>query len=253
MMCECDQVNCRSADLKLKVKIHYEPKVCVIARTYQRHGRETLQGFIFSLLAGSRESRVNIKIFLLRTDPADSEDYLVESVLGPPVQLSEFVKLFPHKVFLSPVLPAQNNGSANNYGYVSTDLELARLRQARKSRNRNRPLCNYYLITNGDNFYSAHLWKYVLPEMQKKTDLVAFSFACHHTQMRPKRVEIKRKFIDLGAALISNSCLDKTGAKFLPDEGLTQENMFAADFFFFESISKNCTHVELENLLLFHQ
>lgn len=233
------------------------PKVCVIVRTHQKHGRETLEGLILSLLAGVSEDTVNVQIHLLRTEASDDRDYIINSLIHPPIRLSEFVKLFPFRVHLSPVLPLRDEFSLRAHGYVTTDLELQRLQRAGKN---GHDACTYYLFTNGDNFYSSHLWGKVAPYMQDRVGLIAYSFACHHEDMRATRVEFAWGHVDLGAVLVSSACLEKTGAVFIPEDvdkvAMDQDSLdrlFAADWFLFENLAAQCEHVELEHVLFLHQ
>ncbi|CAF4525493.1 unnamed protein product [Rotaria magnacalcarata] len=67
----------------------------------------------------------------------------------------------------------------NDYGYTLTDHALNYLYNQYE---RSPLVCQYIIITNGDNLYSRHLGSKILPLMKAKKDIIAWDFVTRYPQ-----------------------------------------------------------------------
>lgn len=194
--------------------------ICCAVRTYFMH-KDLLMVLLASLTESSLASkRVDVEFFIIDTDPRVTpwNFFIEKTVLHLRQQYQK--DIYHHVKF---------NGSAydakKTWGYDATDELLAHLIS-------NAGQCDYFLFTNGDNYYSHYLFTELDRHLVDRTDIVAFDYI-HRTE--PKSVEFRHSLIDLGAAVISRSSIEKTKVRFLP-RGLETPEMVARDWYFFERI-----------------
>jgi len=99
-----------------------------------------------------------------------------------------------------------------DFGYVLTDLVLDDIDQARKTGSGGQ-MCNYVLITNGDNLYSRNFFEATRPLRQQATSLIGVFMVSHHEWPASSSVieragrdvlmrsSFKVEAVDLGAVL----------------------------------------------------
>lgn len=152
-----------------------------------------------------------------------------------------------------------DSGDQQDYGYHATNYAVRELMR------RGDPPCNNYLISNLDNYYSPYFSKTVGPYIAAGTELIGFSFTSHYTVAGNRRREfpnivIRPKWmitkIDLGAAIISHTCLQRAPQLFhassKPLHGC-KDVWMCADGVLFEELAPKCRDTILSQVLLFHQ
>lgn len=142
-----------------------EPNFCVLVRVY---GKQLSYFPLFALslrLSGFN----NIKIFAVNTDDHTDIVRLRKTVkfINDFVSETDFVKLLD----LGPI------PFMNQYGYGVTDQGLQYLYEQYE---RNSTICQYLLVTNGDNLYTKNFGKHVLRHMFNKVDIISWAFVSHH-------------------------------------------------------------------------
>ena len=126
--------------------------------------------------------------------------------------------------------------SPKSYGYDVTDWALQLLVESGG--------CTYFMFSNADNYYLPTLLSELVVKMDEGRDFIAFDFLTHHprTLTNVVNVQIKRKFIDLGAFVTSYSAVNDSGAKFMP-AGRYTKDMFARDWHFVEKVADHAKTV----------
>eukprot|EP00597_Dinobryon_sp_UTEXLB2267_P004149 CAMPEP_0170062350 /NCGR_PEP_ID=MMETSP0019_2-20121128/3606_1 /TAXON_ID=98059 /ORGANISM="Dinobryon sp., Strain UTEXLB2267" /LENGTH=1130 /DNA_ID=CAMNT_0010268469 /DNA_START=454 /DNA_END=3846 /DNA_ORIENTATION=+ len=189
-------------------------------------------------------------------------------------------------VFSDPEQP-QRHFSNPFYGYDSTDTLLSHLLSKRKLFDLNEPWrvdtinrmavndsslllqnpCEWIMFTNGDNLYNSAWFQSVAEVMlHDRYEFVAWDFVTHHTRQQGAhadtmehqqsvRVELKRRFIDLGSAMVKADLYIKSNVLFLPDS-LFSKDLFARDYFSLEKLAahakRGAVHM-IHRILMFHQ
>eukprot|EP00578_Thalassiosira_sp_NH16_P025891 CAMPEP_0181089152 /NCGR_PEP_ID=MMETSP1071-20121207/7153_1 /TAXON_ID=35127 /ORGANISM="Thalassiosira sp., Strain NH16" /LENGTH=668 /DNA_ID=CAMNT_0023171087 /DNA_START=115 /DNA_END=2121 /DNA_ORIENTATION=+ len=256
-------------------------RICVIVRTHP-HQADLLPITLLSLTQQSYttsaqhnsynndEGDVALSIFVVNTDPINYAEFAfmqnaandanrrvghaAVTVLGPSFHTTE----------LPPV--------KNVFGYDVTDrvLDMLLLTENHPKYHED-PKCTHFMFTNGDNFYPQNLLESILPAMKIGKQLIAWDFITHHKRKSNViSVEIKRRFVDLGAVLVTREAILNTEEgvsiisetesdaqvmgrmmhkRFLPN-GIQTSDIFARDYFFFKEIYDQ---VGKENVEIIHQ
>jgi len=113
-------------------------------------------------------------------------------------------------------------------------------------------LCQYFLVTNGDNLYNIQFLPKLLPLMRRKVDLIAVDFVSRYAQLPRDRREVrvatpnqhlmtnfKRNGVDLGAMLFRAEPIARSGLRFCADHinETTIECAYDSDGYFAERLS----------------
>ncbi|KNC48941.1 uncharacterized protein AMSG_04686 [Thecamonas trahens ATCC 50062] len=204
------------------------PELCVVVRTY-----EPKRGQIPALLHSLFASRyANMTIFLAEATvpgPLENPQYLDE--LAAEVDDCRVV-VAPANNDVSfeasgfACLGASRRGYGSPVGYLRTEAELARVLNLRSPMLPGRAACDYVLITNGDNLYSADFVPAILPHLNSGIDFVHVDFTTHHVGHKLRTDGA----IDLGAAVISTRLLNPDEPNFVVADLITEpKGMFDAD------------------------
>ena len=152
-------------------------------------------------------------------------------------------------------------GSAYNktmYAYDATDEALDAIVAAQAQ-------CEYLLVTNGDNLYSAYLMDAITPLMDKRAPLIAWDFVSHHLRDDAANthisVAIHEKFIDLGSFAARFEFYNKYNLRFVANAREftgSCAGFFAADYCMAERVSRLAARLKarvalLHSILMFHQ
>eukprot|EP01139_Manchomonas_bermudensis_P023983 Amastigsp_a841847_15.p1 type:complete len:382 gc:universal Amastigsp_a841847_15:1543-398(-) len=196
------------------------PQVCVVARSYHKSLGATY-AFLYSLF----DSRyVPMRVYLLDSfPPAHRHDAAQRRNVSrshaeaqDPLLLEILSEVNDCRVFVSPV-----NGELDwltsifgcfaehpvpkfrsMFAYDRTEAELQRLLYRNAAVGRDDPrFCEYFLVTNSDNMYSAALFETALPALRLGRRVVHFNFTTHHEGYRTRN----DAGIDLGAMFLHES------------------------------------------------
>ena len=152
-------------------------------------------------------------------------------------------------------------GSAYNktlYAYDATDEALDAIVAAGAQ-------CDYLLVTNGDNLYSAYLLDAIMPLMDKRAPLIAWDFVSHHLRDNTANthisVAIREKFIDLGSFAARFEFYKRYNLRFVANArefSGSCAGFFAADYCMAERVSRLAARLKarvalLHSILMFHQ
>jgi hypothetical protein len=187
--------------------------ICVIVRTYfaQKYQLTTLLMSVNGALK-SPGNDYGVLFYIVDTESLKTPSRFIQRAIT--TTESYYPDAYYERVVLTNFTP-----SHATYGFEDTDLMIQRILTSNYAADRS---CTYFLITNGDNYYSSYLFEHVKSHVASHTDLIAFSFinrkVCINTEFRKGR-------IDLGSVLISRRAFAETNAKFMP-KGYATEDMY---------------------------
>jgi hypothetical protein len=197
--------------------------VCVIVRTYPAQ-KAKLPILLLSLNEAAVSGKVKLYNFILDTEPKPDTTYLQLGILTAQVH-------FPGSYYEHVILKDFNPTTLTR-GYEDTDVFLKLLLNSTRSEHKS---CEYFLITDGDNAYTTHLFTTLRPRFNAKIDFIAFNFV---NRRKVLETEFKLKGIDMGSVFMSRRCLLEARLVFLA-QGYASPNMYSRDWFFFEMILKS--------------
>lgn len=234
------------------------PSLCVVTRIYGGQ-IEYFPVFAFALYQSGFD---NIRLYLVNTDNRTDMQLLHTKInyINQLVFRKDYIVLLDLGLLLV----------AGDFGYGMTDRALAHLYE---QHTRYSTLCEYIMITNGDNLYARSLGAKILPHMKTKNDIIAWSFVSHHywgslqevvdntKSMVPKvvddgtskciTVKLQTAAIDLGAAVYRFEFLNKYKLLFR-ESGHSYK--FTTDGNFVEKAARlTNASVILKQVLLHHQ
>lgn len=190
--------------------VETDPSLCVIVRSMSEQ-YFTLKYLVYSLLSGRYP---NLYIYVINTNSNKETENLV--------QVS--VKEMNHsRVQYLPLLPKYSN--EQDFGYIMTDV--ARIVLLNMTKEWNGFECNYFLFTNGDNFYFPNFLPEVGKHMRAGKDMIGVNFWSHQ-QGALISVQWRVEHVDLGSAVMSRDVVSKAHFR------KYQYYWFAADWAFFE-------------------
>lgn len=216
--------------------IDYDHHLCIIVRTHLKK----YDYLLTSLLSLNHNSRSKPSVYVIDTGTIQDHDRL-DLIIADVNSLSH--------TKIASILELTNVSSSigNTYGYVHTDLAVEKLLEEDSS-------CNYFMITNGDNFYiSGFSDKYIDPLMKQGYELIGFGFVSHHFEYLHFETEFRVGRIDLGAFVVRRDVIKKVENRF---KHVVQDSddFFTADGQFVEKVSKTVRKkIMLKNVLLIHE
>jgi hypothetical protein len=215
----------RSLLLGLALCVHLaSAAICTIVRTYSGQ-KSQLPVLLMSLSEAARIANVSLIFYILDTDPTrEPSRYIQRAIL-----MSE--TYFPASRYEHVILPNFKPTKAT-YGFEDTDLLLAQVLTSSKETDKS---CAYFLVTNGDNFYTPFVFKSLKEYFATKVDVITAKFV-HRTKL--VNTVFARGVIDLGAVFMSRRAIVETKVKFLPN-GYKTSDLFARDWFFFNAILRS--------------
>jgi len=119
--------------------------------------------------------------------------------------------------------------SSDDYGYKMTDA--ARIKLLSYTKEKEGYVCDYFLFTNGDNFYLPNFLPKVVPYMKEGKDMIAVHFWSHHMNQIISTAW-KHRSIDLGSAVLSRKVVIQSA--FTTYEG----SWWPSDWAFFDQCLK---------------
>lgn len=141
--------------------------LCVLVRVY---GPQVsyLPVFALGLL---HAGFYNVRIYIINTDRSTDNKMLKETI-------ESINKLAVRTDFIT--LLSLGKSSDNDYGYTLTDQALSYLYDQYEQFP---SICQYLIVTNGDNLYSRYLGSKVLPHMIAKKDIIAWDFVSRYERL----------------------------------------------------------------------
>jgi hypothetical protein len=141
-------------------------------------------------LAFSQAGFDNIHLYVLSIDKRIDRQLLIRTVdmINTVTNRSKYVSI------LDVGIPKEND-----YGFTLTDRALTYL----YNQYEHLPsACQYIIFTNGDNLYSQHLGKNVLPHMYAKKDIIAWDFVSRYYRGSSVKIGMKTspEIVDAGTA-----------------------------------------------------
>eukprot|EP01038_Epipyxis_sp_PR26KG_P004819 gene4819-6754_t len=120
--------------------------------------------------------------------------------------------------------------------------------------------CEWILVTNGDNMYNSAWFDSLIPYLvQPKLDIIGWDFISHHARGEESmtnqliRIELKRKFVDLGSIIAKSSLyLKANDAEFLPSSLFTND-LFGRDFLLLSRLLEQIPTISNETVCLIHK
>ena len=198
-------------------------QLCVVARTYKQErgrGGKKERTLVDSLIGGLEGTDVEPRVWLVNTD-FDENDVFVN-------ELEEMVTQLGIQCNVA-VVRNVGWGRRESYGYDLTDWVLESLLDSGG--------CDYFMFTNGDNYYMPALGEVLDREMKEGRDIVAWDFVTHHERDGSNVIGVKlaRRFVDLGSFVVSAAAVRGSGARFM-EQGAATNDVFARDWYFIEKI-----------------
>lgn len=150
---------------KYQTKTTSKMKLCVITRIYGP------QLGYFPVFASSllHNTEIHIRILVVNTDKHTDLSLLSSTI--------DFINELSNQVDAVRLLDFGSPPSVNTYGYHGTDQALRYLYNEYENRNN---ICDYLTVTNGDNLYSNDFGKTILPHMQNRIEMIAWTFSSHY-------------------------------------------------------------------------
>jgi hypothetical protein len=233
--------NCESVTVKLDID---NIDVCCLVRTFIGHESQLIVLLASLTDAALHAKNIRIKFFIIDTDPVQSVGnfYVERTILH--LRQQYLNDIYHHVIFKN-----HSYQPRLTYGYDATDQLLTAILDSSipSATNEN---CAYFLVTNGDNYYSHYLFKEIEDGLKSHIDLIAFNYI---HRWNAYGVQLQHSAIDLGAAVVSGRAILNARAMFLP-KGLDTEDMVARDWYFFQFILKaiNSTNSIVRKTLFVH-
>lgn len=119
----------------------------------------------------------NIQIYIINTDNRTDVQRLLHTI----DLINKIIRRPDYATFLNLGVSA-----AQDFGYKLTDYALSYLYN---QYNQSSSICQYLIVTNGDNFYSKHLGKKIRHHMIAGKDIIAWDFVSHYHHQKLKKNE----------------------------------------------------------------
>lgn len=222
------------------------PSVCVIVRTFSSQ-THALYSLIFGLLANRYQ---NLHIYVIDTQKNNKSTFL-EDVISEIADCR--VQLLTNQ--MAYVLQGdQFPHHFQDWGYFATDKALNYLLQT--------GACDYFLFTNGDNYYNLHFFDSVKNYLSNMTTMIAVDFISSHywkNRRGNQHIHIKAAFehqkVDLGSVLVLGSSISATPRSRFMYSFDDSTTLWDADWRFFQGILQkpSTTTVVVPRVLMVHQ
>jgi len=227
------------------------PRLCVLIRAVPS---QTIEALLWSLFAPPAAAH-GLRAFVINTDPAQQGSG----------ELRARTEAFSRRKFRSTgqqvsFLPlAARSFDKSLYAYDATDEALDVMSRHAGAG------CDYLLVTNGDNLYSAYLLDAIAPLMARRAPLIAWDFVSHHLRNNTANthisVNVREKFIDLGSYATRFDFYSKYGLRFLENArefSGSCAGYFAADYCMAERVARLAARLKtrvvlMHSILMFHQ
>ena len=222
----------------LVASAHGNINICCVVRTFVGH-KDNLLVLLSSLTDASRHARnIDINFFIVDTDPMRSTGtFFIERTI---LHLRQHYgnDIYQHLHFAN-----RTYRPDITWGYDATDDALGYILTGSLP-------CDYFLFTNGDNYYSHYLFTELESALAKAFDLVAFNYIHRY---EPIFVKLQHSSIDLGAAFVSERAVRRSNARFLP-QNLSTPDIIARDWYFFEHVlsQRGATSTIVRKTLFIH-
>jgi hypothetical protein len=236
------------------ILIFASPNICFLVRTYEKQ-QHRLLGFLTSIYATQYP---NYTIILANTESAGLNTSSISSLTSS-LGISSRVIFSPFDANDATNIRKKYSITENDYGYLLTDLTLEWLKQ--------NSICDYLIVTNGDNWYSSNLFDVVVPFIHQGYHAIAFHFVSHHVWPSAVQswragtdVEIRTKFeqgwIDLGAGLVDFDLLKQHNIDFAMSTVTAGKptNWFGLDGeYWLKILEKGAVNAIIPRVLFVHQ
>ncbi|CAF4633682.1 unnamed protein product [Rotaria socialis] len=163
--------------------------LCVIIRVHRGH----ITYLPVLVLALAHAGFDNIRLYVVNIDRNIDIQLLFRTIDS----LNRLASRAAYVSLLSLGLPGEND-----FGFIITDRALTFL----YNQHEQSPfLCQYVILTNGDNLYSQHLGKNLLPHMIAQKDIIAWDFVSRYYRAdyinkNKNREETSPQVVDTGTA-----------------------------------------------------
>ena len=229
---------------------HANPHLCVLIRAVPSQAIEALLWSLYS----QQNTAGDVRAFVINTDPLQQGTS----------DLRTRTEAFSRRKFRAinqnvSYLPLANSRYDKSlYAYDATDDALDAISKADTG-------CEYMLVTNGDNLYSAYLLDAIAPLMAQHVPLIAWDFVSHHLRNNTANtyisVAIREKFIDLGSYATRFDFYQKYRLRFVENARVfpgSCASFFAADYCMAERVAKLARRLKSQvalkhSILMFHQ
>jgi hypothetical protein len=240
LTCQCLPLEMNMSVNAMKMGNNH-PHLCVLARAHTAH-----LSYLAVLLSSLVMQPMPLTVFVVplerARDPKDIQDvidHVVDMWSRPCI----------HLVTLQQLGVPNTGKDYPDHGFGYTDLALKYLLQEHAE-------CNYFLFTNGDNFYVKAFAGHVVPLMDSGLDLIGYEFLTHYRGYRHESdnlpVEFRMNYIDFGSAIVRREIIIATNATFVNERSMN--SIAGADGLFFQHIASNTSRkVVLKNVLFLHQ
>ena len=237
--------------------------VCAVVRVNRNDPIENLMALLAELDAQSES--IQTQIFLIDSQSFFYDDYSMQTRIDPMMKDSFIVRrpnlmtIYDADVESQKMYTDDPNVVTGSYGYFTTDLALKGIVDDNEKYG-----CDYVMVTNSDNSYHRDLFKTANDDMKGGMEMIGITFTSHHPRpsktgdlkvnLVMKDADFKRKFVDLGAALVSMKAIERCEPRFM--KAAQEKGNFALDWFFFESLLEDpckASHIYHEEVLFFHQ
>jgi len=205
---------------------HGPPRhVCVVARGYIKHVPRL--PYFFSSLIHQPYQHISVSWVNTGEGPHDNQ-------VDPVFKVIELIKNIDPTVNNTMQVLSLNVTDKYNafphldkrvpdYGYVLTDLAVERLlrqehvevmESSGKTTSVEAPYCDYFLVTNSDNYYHPDFFTVLAEDMRKDYNVIGVDFmSWHGGRDRIFRNRLWSSGVDLGAVLVHRDTFDKWGMR----------------------------------------
>jgi len=189
-----------------------KPMICIGVRVYEGQPLTNLKLLLQSLELQREEmaaSQLDLSYYIVNTD---------ESTAEYAVKLNEIVDSVNNPYKTRAWVFNGGGGGGRSYRALRGYEELDKLIRHLKTRQE----CEWIMITNGDNIYSAAwLSEVSIAARSGQTSVIAWDYVSHSARYsnnsdQMMRISLDEKASDLGAMMIRKSLVDHSGAMFLP-------------------------------------
>ena len=202
------------------------PGVCVVVRAYEPK-KGQIPALLHSLFASSYK---DLHVFLTEATlpgPLENERYLdqvVDEMGDCRVEVSPVLGGISFESSVFACLAENPRGFGSPVGYLRTEAEVARVLQLEDGGGD--PVCEYVMVTNGDNLYGSAFFESIEPHIRNGIDFIHVGFTTHHAGHKARFDQL----IDLGAVLLSRRVLEVGKPNFVVPSLITEpKGLFDAD------------------------
>ena len=244
------------------------PAFCVVVRTIKKHGPQLL-ALLMSLVV-KRPPRLNVFVTNTADEPFDemkSTIRLVNDLMNSTIvhDTSDVMNIsYARKYFNDPLV-------FDFAGYVLTDLVIEHI--IRLQDNELKPLCNYILVTNGDNLYNHELFMAIAEKASRGRNLIGVHFTSHYRWAGPNSKGVcmtgrkghdaevipafKVDCVDLGAVAFTPALMgaDRFVITQLDKAKSDPDRVNRADGLFFARLARktDARHAIIRRVMMMHQ